>query len=44
MRDLFDKPKHEYVDIARERGIYPYFHKLESRQDVEVIMEGKRHV
>ena len=25
----------------REKGVYPYFHALESRQDVEVIMEGK---
>lgn len=25
-------------------GIYPYFHALESRQDVEVIMEGKRRI
>lgn len=28
----------------REKGIYPYFHALESRQDVEVIMEGKRRI
>ena len=28
----------------RERGIYPYFHALESRQDTEVIMEGKRRI
>ena len=28
----------------REKGIYPYFHELESRQDVEVIMEGKRRI
>ena len=27
-----------------EQGIYPYFHALESRQDVEVIMEGKRRI
>ena len=27
-----------------EKGIYPYFHELESRQDVEVIMEGKRRI
>ena len=27
-----------------DRGIYPYFHALESRQDVEVIMEGKRRI
>jgi len=29
---------------ARERGLYPYFHALESRQDIEVIMEGKRRI
>ncbi len=28
----------------REKGIYPYFHALESRQDVEVIMEGRRRI
>ena len=28
----------------RKMGIYPYFHALESRQDVEVIMEGKRRI
>lgn len=28
----------------REMGIYPYFHALESRQDVEVVMEGKRRI
>ena len=32
------------VDEIKEQGIYPYFHKLESRQDVEVIMEGKRRI
>ena len=28
----------------KEKGVYPYFHALESRQDVEVIMEGKRRI
>ncbi len=28
----------------REKGIYPYFHYLESRQDTTVIMEGKRRI
>ena len=28
----------------RQEGIYPYFHALESRQDAEVIMEGKRRI
>ena len=25
-------------------GVYPYFHALQSRQDVEVMMEGKRRI
>ena len=25
-------------------SIYPYFHELESKQDIEVIMEGKRRI
>ncbi len=44
MRDIFDKPKNEYAEQARRLGIYPYFHELESRQDVEVVMEGKRRI
>ncbi|MCQ2406373.1 MAG: pyridoxal phosphate-dependent aminotransferase family protein [Oscillospiraceae bacterium] len=28
----------------REAEIYPYFHALESRQDTEVVMEGKRRI
>ncbi len=32
------------VNDVKEKGIYPYFHHLESRQDVEVIMEGKRRI
>lgn len=43
--ELFSKCR-EYTlasDIQRQ-GIYPYFHELESRQDVEVIMEGKRRI
>ena len=31
-------------DEYRAKGIYPYFHELESRQDTEVIMEGKRRI
>ena len=26
----------------KEKGVYPYFHALQSRQDVEVTMEGRR--
>ena len=42
--DLFDKCVHELADKARAEGVYPYFHCLESRQDTEVIMEGKRRI
>ena len=28
------------AEDARRAGVYPYFHCLESRQDVEVVMEG----
>lgn len=43
--DIFEKCyRHSMVDDIREQGIYPYFHALESRQDVEVMMEGKRRI
>ena len=42
--DLFDKCDTGYVDKAIAAGLYPYFHTLQSRQDVEVIMEGKRRI
>ena len=42
--DLFEKCFNPLVAQIREEGIYPYFHCLESRQDVEVIMEGKRRI
>ena len=45
MIDIFDKAfRHSLVDDYRDSGIYPYFHALESKQDVEVIMEGKRRI
>ena len=45
MIDLFDKcEKRMLADDIRERGLYPYFHALESRQDTEVMMEGKRRI
>ncbi len=31
-------------DQIRSMGLYPYFHELQSRQDNEVIMEGKRRI
>ena len=40
--DLFDKCyRFESLTKAKESGLYPYFHTLTSRQDTEVIMEGK---
>ncbi len=43
--DIFDKcERFTLADDFREQGIYPYFHALETRQDVEVIMEGKRRI
>lgn len=45
MIDLFEKcEKRMLADDIRERGLYPYFHALESRQDTEVMMEGKRRI
>ena len=45
MTDLFEKcAKYTMARDFQEMGIYPYFHALESRQDVEVIMEGKRRI
>ena len=43
--DIFDKvtKKHNY-DIAKEKGVYPYFHQLYSGQDVVVNMEGRRTI
>ncbi len=40
--DLFKKCSSlEIVKTAKEKGIYPYFHKLETKQAPEVVMEGK---
>ena len=45
MTDLFNKcESFTLADEYKKMGIYPYFHTLESRQDVEVIMEGKRRI
>ena len=42
--DIFAKCEMRQARELIEQGIYPYFHALESRQDVEVIMEGKRRI
>ena len=45
MVDLFEKCRQRSrVDDAKDKGIYPYFHALETRQDCEVVMEGKRRI
>ena len=45
MKDFFAKCyEPQLQDKLKENGIYPYFRALESRQDVEVIMEGKRRI
>ena len=43
--DIFEKCYQENIaDRARALGLYPYFRALESRQDSEVVMEGKRRI
>ena len=45
MADIFEKCyDFTTVEEIKEKGVYPYFHALESRQDVEVVMEGKRRI
>ena len=43
--DLFEKCKNmDKVRLAKESGYYPYFSELESGQDTEVVMGGKKTV
>lgn len=43
--DLFKKCENqERVNLLKERDIYPYFHKLTSKQAPEVVMEGKEMI
>lgn len=43
--DIFNKIyNYTAIDNLKENNMYPYFHALESRQDVEVMMEGKRRI
>ncbi len=43
--DIFEKTQQKQLyEVVREKGIYPYFHKLYSGQDVVVNMEGKRTI
>ena len=43
--DIFAKcSNYIYANELRARGLYPYFHALETRQGPEVVMEGKRRI
>ena len=43
--DIFQKCYDwQEADKIRAAGIYPFFHQLESRQDSEVMMEGRRRI
>ena len=43
--DLFKKcDEFTLAEEYKELGIYPYFHALETKQDIEVMMEGKRRI
>ena len=43
--DLFDKCKNFTIaDELIEKGLYPYFHALETKQDTEVVMEGRNEI
>lgn len=45
MKDIFEKCyEPQMQDLLKQADIYPYFRALESRQDVEVVMEGKRRI
>jgi len=43
--DIFKKMyRPSMADDLKEKGLFPYFHPLQSRQDAEVIMEGQRRI
>ena len=43
--DLFKKTENlEKVEATKAAGIYPYFHELETGQDTEVFIEGKKTI
>ena len=43
--DLFKKCyRRSHIDDLREQDLFPYFRELQSRQDTEVIMEGRRRI
>ena len=43
--DIFNKCyTYSVANDLRAKGLYPYFHALETRQDATVVMEGKRRI
>ena len=45
MKRLFEKCLADRrAEQARQAGVYPYFHRLESPQDAVVVMEGRRRI
>ncbi|MDD3191680.1 MAG: aminotransferase class I/II-fold pyridoxal phosphate-dependent enzyme [Bacilli bacterium] len=39
--DLFNKLSHlNLINAVKEKGIYPYFHQLETGQDTKIVMDG----
>ena len=43
--ELFGKTEGEHIyDVAREKGIYPYFHALTTGQNTVVDIEGKKTI
>ena len=43
--DIFEKCRNfKTANTLKEMGLFPYFRELQSRQDTEVIMEGKRRI
>ncbi len=45
MTDIFEKcRRYTTADDLREQDLFPYFRELQSRQDTQVVMEGKRRI
>ncbi len=45
MTDIFEKcRRYTTADELREQDLFPYFRELQSRQDTQVVMEGKRRI
>ncbi len=45
MKDLFEKcDQYTLANDYKAMGLFPYFRPLDSRQDTEVVMEGRRRI